>query len=382
MKRVADVAIVGGGIMGASIAYHLALRSQRRVVVFEREEALGTQSTGKCAGGVRLQFSTPVNIAMSKLSIAALQRFQDELGEPVDFRQNGYLFALTDEKELAVFRENAARQRAMGVPVEVISPEEAETIAPEMRIDDVVGATFCAEDGIANPHAIVQGYAKGARERGVRIDSSAEVTAIEVSGGRVTAVVTRGERWEVGLLVNAAGPWAGKIGEMAGVGVPVAPYRRMVFVTNPLSWVRDSFPMIIDWGTGVYLHKEGPAILFGESNRDEPPSFNQQVDWEYLGTVGEHAVRRIPRMAEAEVKTAWAGLYEVSPDHNAIIGRVPEVENFVCANGFSGHGMMHAPAVGMVVAELILDGEARSVDITSYSPERFHRMTPPEHNVI
>jgi sarcosine oxidase subunit beta len=383
VDRSTAVAIVGGGIMGASLAYHLAARGQRQVTVFEREPLLGTGSTGKCAGGVRLQFSTAANVAMSRLSIAALERFEAELGEPVDFRQNGYLFAIDQERELETFRENARRQRELGVPVELWTPEQARELVPDLAIDDLVGASFCARDGIASPHAIVQGYARRARELGARFCTSSPVSAIEVERGRVRGLHSAGERWTAEVVVNAAGAWAAEVGRMAGVEVPVQPYRRMVFTTHPMEWIPDNFPMLIDWGSGVYMHPESGGMLMGESDRKEPPSFDQTVDWDFLAQVSEHAARRVPRMAEARLRSGWAGLYEVSPDHNAIIGPVPEVEGFFCANGFSGHGMMHAPAVGQVLAEWLTEGRPLSLDMSAYAIERFRTgALVPEHNVI
>lgn len=369
--------------MGASLAYHLALGGAKRIVVFEREDALGTGATGKCAGGVRLQFSTEANIALSRASIAALERFEEELGEPVDFKRNGYLFVLTDEAQLETFRRNAEMQQAMDVPVQVITPEDARKIVEEMRTDDLVGATFCHADGIANPHAIVQGYARGARRLGADILRSSEVTAIEVDSGQVKAVRAAGERWEVEILVNAAGPWAAEIGRMAGIDVPVSPIRRQYFITRPMAWIPDHMPLLIDWGSGVYMHNSSGGMLIGESDPDEPPGFSQQVDWDFLAKVSEHAIHRVPRLEEAEVLSGVAGLYEVSPDHNAIIGRVPAVSNFICVNGFSGHGMQHAPAVGQAVAELILDGAPSTLDLTPYAIDRFAGgVRAPEHNVI
>jgi sarcosine oxidase subunit beta len=382
VQKTADVAIVGGGIMGASIAYHLTARGVSGIVVFEREEELGTGSTGKCAGGVRLQFSTAANVEMSRIGIAALKRFEQELGQPVDFKQNGYLFALTTAEHLETFRKNAEKQRSLGVPVEVLTPEEARGIVNELRIDDLVGATFCHEDGIANPHAIVQGYARGARRLGATFLKSAEVTAMEVRSNRVVSLTAGGERWEVGKVVNAAGPWAKVVAGYAGIVVPVEPVRRQYFITKPLEWIPDSFPLLIDWGTGVYMHKESGGMLVGESDLKEPPSFHQQVDFDFLATVSEHAIARIPRLEEAEVATGVAGLYENSPDHNAILGAVPGIENFFCANGFSGHGMMHAPAVGLVLAELLTEAKARSVDLGPYAIERFSRPSAGEYNVI
>ena len=382
MTKNADVAIIGGGIIGASIAYHLAARGVKKIVVFEREEALGTGSTAKCAGGVRLQFSTTANVEMSRLSIAAFDRFEDEMGEAIDFERNGYLFVLTEERDFEMFRDNAEKQRELGVPVEVLTPEEARDIVPVLTIDDLVGATFCGADGIANPHAIVQGYAKNARKLGVEIVRSSEVTSMEVDGGRVRALRTEDDRWEMDWVVNAAGPWARGVGAMAGVDIPVDPVKRQYFITKPLGWVPDGFPLLIDWGSGVYMHKESGGMLIGESDPNEPPSFNQQVDWEFLAEVTAHAIARVPRVEEAEIQSTVAGLYEVSPDHNAILGTVPELENFVCANGFSGHGMQHAPAVGLVTSELIVDGAASSIDIAPYAIERFQSAVVPELNVI
>ncbi len=381
--RTAEVAIIGGGVVGCSIAYHLASQGMKNIVIFEREELLGTGATAKCAGGVRLQFSTPANVALSQWSISALKRFEDEIGEPVDFRQNGYLFVLTREEDLGVFRENAARQQQMEVPVQVISPADARRIVPELETDDLVAATFCSEDGLVNPHAMVQGYAKRARDLGALILTSTEVTKMELSSSKVKALVAGGERWETNWVVNAGGPWAGRVAQLAGTHVPVQPYRRMGFTSEPLPWIPDTFPMLIDWSTGVYMHKESGGMLMGESDRDEPPSFNQQADWDYLARVGEHAVRRVPRLSDAKIRSGWAGLYEVSPDHNAILGLVEDVENFVCANGFSGHGMMHSPAVGQGLAELITTGAARSVDLEPYTIRRFSfDKSLPEHNVI
>lgn len=380
--NAANVAIIGGGIMGTSIAYHLARLGMNDIVIFEREEALGTGSTGKCAGGVRLQFSTAANIELSRISIEAFERFEEEMGESVDFKRNGYLFALTNEGDLDAFRANAQRQRELGVPVDVLTPEEARGVVSELYIDDLVGATFCGADGIANPHAIVQGYAKNARRLGVHIVQSSNVSGIEVAGGRAGAVIANGERWQTQWVVNAAGPWAKGVGELAGVSVPVEPVRRQYFLTQPMSWISDTFPLLIDWGTGVYMHRESGGMLIGESDPNEPPSFNQQVDWDFLARVGEHAIARVPRIEEAEIQSGVAGLYEVSPDHNAILGRVPELDNFICANGFSGHGMQHAPAVGLAIAELIAEGVSKSVDLSPYRIERFQEDATPELNVI
>ena len=382
-ERFAEVAIVGGGVIGASIAAHLAERKVGRVVVFEREDALGTGSTAKAAGGVRLQFTTAANVALSRYSIEEIRNFKERTGVDADFTQDGYLFLLDSEADLARFTETAKAQRALGAPVEVITPEEARRILPGIKIGDLVGATFCAEDGVATPAALVAGYAALARRGGVELRRGCEVTAASVADGGGFSFVAGGERWECAWLVNAAGPWAAQVGALLGVGVPVSPVRRQFFTTEPLAWAPERMPLTIDWGTGVYMHLHSGGMLIGNSDPDEPPGFSQTPDLDYLAGVWEDATRRLPRVEEASMKTLHAGLYEVSPDHNAILGSAPELPQFVLANGFSGHGMQHAPAVGKVISEVIADGESRTLDIEAFSAARFTGgKGAPERNVI
>ena len=381
--HTAEVAIIGGGVIGASIAAHLAERKAGRVVVFEREDALGTGSTAKAAGGVRLQFTTAANVALSRYSMEEIRHFRERTGVDADFAQDGYLFLLNSEKDLRRFSETAVIQRALGAPVEVITPEEARRILPGIEIRDLVGATFCAEDGVATPAALVAGYAALARRGGVELRRGCEVTWVSADPGGGFSFVAGGERWESDWLVNAAGPWAGQVGALLGVEVPVSPVRRQFFTTEPLSWAPKRMPLTIDWGTGVYMHLHSGGMLIGNSDPDEPAGFSQTPDLDYLAGVWEDAARRLPRVEEASMKTLNAGLYEVSPDHNAILGPVPELPRFVLANGFSGHGMQHAPAVGKAISEVIVDGEATTLDIGGYSVARFTGgVGVPEGNVI
>lgn len=398
--RSCEVAIVGGGVIGASIAAHLGERMARRdgggsasgrpasgrpaVVVFEREDALGTGSTAKAAGGVRLQFTTAANVAFSRYSIEEIRRFEERTGVDPEFHQDGYLFLLNREADLARFTETARRQRSLGAPVEVIPPEEAERILPGIRTDDLVGATFCAEDGVATPAALVGGYAALARRHGVELRRGAEVTEAAPRPGGGFRFTAGGEAWESDWLVNAAGPWAAEVGRLLGVRLPVSPVRRQFFVTAPLDWIPRRMPLTIDWGTGVYLHRHSGGMLIGNSDPNERPGFSQTPDLDYLAGVFEDAAARLPALEEAEMKTAAAGLYEVSPDHNAILGEVPGLPGFLVAGGFSGHGMQHAPAVGRSISELILDGESSALDIGPFSITRFAEGKPPhdEENVI
>ena len=383
MAGTCDVAIIGGGVIGASIAAHLGERGAGRVIVFEREDALGAGSTSKAAGGVRLQFTTAANVALSRYSIAELQRFEERTGVDADLTQDGYLFLLNSEDDLASFARTAERQRALGAPVEVVGPDEAERILPGIRTEDLVGATFCPEDGVATPAALVAGYAALARRHGVELRRERPVTEAAVLPGGGFRFTAGGERWECGHLVNAAGPWAQEVGALLGIGVPVEPVRRQFFTTQPLGWAPRRMPLTIDWGTGVYMHWHSGGFLIGQADPDEPPGFSQTPDLDFLAGVFERAVHRLPRLEDAAMRTAAAGLYAVSPDHNAILGAVPECPRFLLANGFSGHGMQHAPAVGRALAEVIVDGRSHTLDIEPFSLARFGEGgAAPERNVI
>ncbi len=395
----AEVVIVGGGVMGASLAFHLARRGCRDVLLLEREGFLGAGSTGRCAGGVRHQFSSPVNIELSRLSIRAIERFADEVGAALDFRQDGYLFLLTREADWAEFRRTAALQRSLGVPVETLTAREAARLVPGLNVDDVLGATFCAKDGIADPHGMTQGYADAARRLGARIETGVAVTGIRVEpdagpsaagpGRRVTGVETSAGPVAARRVVNCAGPWAAEVGRMAGVDVPVTPVRRHIFTTRPFAGAPARSTMVVDFATSLYFHRESGGVLMGMA-RDEPPGYDTSVDPEFQYAVLERALERYPRLAGATIAKAWAGLYEVSPDAHPILGPVPGLSGFLLANGFTGHGFQHAPAVGLLLAEVILDGGARTLDIAPLAYDRFVRAasTPggaawtPERNVI
>jgi len=382
-RRSCEVAIVGGGVIGASIAAHLGERTgagggHPAVVVFEREDALGTGSTAKAAGGIRLQFTTAANVAFSRYSIGELRRFEERTGVDPEFHQDGYLFLLDREADLARFAETARTQRRLGAPVEVITPEEAGRILPGIRADDLVGATFCAEDGVATPAALVAGYAALARRSGVELRRRAAVTEAAPLPGGGFSFTAGGEPWEAEWLVNAAGPWAAEVGRLLGVEIPVSPVRRQFFVTAPLAWLPPRTPLTIDWGTGVYMHRHSGGMLVGRSDPEEPPGFSQTPDLAYLGEVFADAAARLPALGDAELRATAAGLYEVSPDHNAILGEVPGVPGFLVAGGFSGHGMQHAPAVGRAISEVILDGESRALDIEPFSITRFSAAGAPK----
>jgi sarcosine oxidase subunit beta len=383
LPRTADVVIIGGGVMGTSTAYHLALKGCRNVLLLERESFFGIQATGKCAGGIRYQFGTEINVRLSLLSLPMLDRFEEELGQPIDLRYCGYLFLLTNPADVAAFRQNVEMQHRLGVMTRWLEPEEIARMVPLINLEGVLAGTFHERDGLADPNSVVQGYVSGARRLGARLLNDVEVTGIEVAGGRVRGVVTNRGKVAAPVVVNAAGPWAGEVGRMAGVEVPIVPVRRQIVVTGPIPEVPPDFPFVIDFAQSLYFHREGPGILTGMSNPNEPPGFDQSVDEEWELVHLEAAMKRMPILEKATLASHWAGLYEVTPDAHPILGRVPELEGFYIIGGFSGHGFMHGPACGLLLAEEILDGRAHTLDISSLSITRFREgRLIREYNVV
>lgn len=371
LPRTADVVIVGGGVMGTSTAYHLALKGCRNVLLLERQPFFGMEATGKCAGGIRYQFGTEINVRLSLLSLPMLDRFEEELGQPINVRHCGYLFLLTDERDVAVFRRNVEMQHRLGVRTEWLEPKQVAEMVPLLNLEDVLAATFNPDDGLADPAGVVQGYVSGARRLGAKLLTDVEVTGIRVEGGRVRGVVTPYGEVDTPVVVNAAGPWAAQVGRMAGVDIPISPVRRQIVVTGPIAELPPDFPFVIDFARSLYFHREGPGILTGMSNPNEPPGFDQSVDREWELVHLEAAVKRLPVLERAGLASRWAGLYENSPDAHPILGRVPEVEGFFCIGGFSGHGFQHGPACGLLLAEEILDGKAHTLDISGLDLARF-----------
>jgi len=374
MKRTADVVIVGGGCMGASVAYHLARRGVTDVVLLEREKLLAAGSTGRNAGGVRHQFSNAANIRLSIESIALLERFKDEVGYEIDFHQDGYLFLLSTTASVETFRQNVALQRSFGIDVEWLAADAAARLAPGLCTDGVLGATFCRRDGIADPNGVTMGFAKAAQAMGTTIERDTEVTGITVDRGCVSRVDTTRGAIAAPIVVNAAGPHARAIGRMAGVDVPVDPYRRHIFIAQPASTcpaagLPTSKIMVIDFETTFYFHREGAGLLFGMGDPGEPSTFDTTVRWDFLAQATDVAVARLPALADASISHAWAGLYEMTPDANPIIGPAREVPGFFLINGFSGHGFQHSPAAGRILADLIVCADP-AMDLTPFALER------------
>ncbi|MBM4308747.1 MAG: FAD-binding oxidoreductase [Deltaproteobacteria bacterium] len=371
MRQVADVVIVGGGIIGLSIAYHLGQRKAGRIVLLEKGQ-LGEGSTSRCVGGIRTQFSTEINIRFSFESLKTFNHFEEEFGVNPEFRKIGYLFLASTEQEVKVFKENVILQRRFGIPVEWLASGEIRKRCPYLKMDDILGGTFCLWDGYAGPNEVLSGFVTAARRAGVIIYEGIEAKEIRVDQGKVTSVRTSGGEISSRVVVNAGGPYASLIGEMAGISMPVRPLRRQVFVTAPFDLTEQTIPLTIDFHRGWYFRREVDGFLLS-GPLDKEPSFNTSTDYEAMVEASENAIYRVPALERARIARGWAGLYEISPDNHAILGKVPGVEGFILANGFSGHGFQHSPAVGKVISELIVDGEATTIDISSLSIERFEK---------
>ena len=386
MNGTADVVIIGGGIVGASIAFHLAERGCTDVLVLEREAEQGLGSTGKATGGVRAQFATAINIAMSRYSIDFFTRFEEATGgHPCGYEPAGYLFVATDETQLDYLQRTRERQLAAGLSnVEIIGAEEIARRVPVLRADDVLGGSFCGTDGFIAPLKVMRGFTARARERGVRVWTETEVTGIEVEGGRVAGVRTTrgGGRISTRVVVNASGAWAAETARLAGVEIPVVPLRRGLVSVQPAvpRATLEELPMVIDMSNGFHFRPESrdvgttPGVLLAWPDEAETPGFKLDFDPSFTEKVFERARKRVPSLvagATVNAERSRAGLYEVTPDHHAIIGEAPGLCGLFLANGFSGHGVMHSPATGRLLAELILDGRASLLDVSALSPERF-----------
>lgn len=382
IPSTAAIVIIGGGVMGASTAYHLAARGQKDVVLLEREMFFGQGATGRCAGGVRYQFATEINIRLSQFSLPMLERFEEELGQAVDYRKVGYLFLLTKSKDVDVFRQNKALQNALGVQTEWLAGDEIRYRLPMMNLDDVIAGTNHPDDGTVDPHGVVMGYINTAQRLGVRCCSDVSVDGIQVEGGKVVKVITPQGDISTPTIVNAAGPWAGVVSEMADLSLPLTPLRRQWLTTTPLPGLPPDFPFVIDFGRSLYFHPEGRGLLTGMSNHGEIPGFDQNIDPEWELTHMDAAISRMPMLETAGVMSRLAGLYENTPDSHPIYGKTP-IEGFYIVTGFSGHGFMHGPISGLLMSEIILDGQATTLDLSPLDLARFNEnRLIHEYNVV
>lgn len=374
MTETAEVIIIGAGIVGASIAYHLTEAGCKDVLVLERESRLGLGSTGKSMGGVRAQFATAENIRMSLYSIPFFAQFEEATGHPSGYKPHGYLFMATRPSHLEYLRTNYALQVELGLKtVQFLSPEDIVRMVPLVRSDDLLGGTFCSTDGFVDPYSVMNGFLAKAQENGAALRRGVEVTAVSTAEGRVTGVRTNRGDISGRVVVNAAGPWAGLVAKTAGFDLPIYPLRRMLVPTEPFPGLPERVPMVIDMTTGFHFRPEGIGLLMAWNDKEETPGFRTSFDPEFIEKILTHAVDRFPAFADLQVNRgrAWAGMYAMSPDHHSILGEAPGLSGFYCANGFSGHGVMHSPATGRIVSDLILQGESSILDARRLGPARF-----------
>ncbi|HEX8266804.1 MAG TPA: FAD-dependent oxidoreductase [Pyrinomonadaceae bacterium] len=376
MRNSAEIVIIGGGVVGASAAFHLTERGARNVLILEREARLGLGSTGKATGGVRAQFETEINIRMSLYSIDFFRKFNEITGVDCGYEPRGYLFFATDEAQLDYLRRTSQKQKSLGLEkVEIVDAETIAEIVPGMNCADVVGGSFCSTDGFIDPFGVLEGFAKKATENGAEIEFSTTVSAIETENGKVKSVETNRGRIETENVVLTAGAWAREIAETAGIDLPVEPLRRQIVWARSPQELPANLPMVIDIGTGFHFRPAKNSlteVLFAYPDRDEKPTFKTDFDEEFIAKVYEKAKSRAPFLAETSVvrEKCRAGLYENTPDHHAIIGGC-EIEGLYFCNGFSGHGVMHSPASGRAVAEILLDGAASFMDVSMLDLKRF-----------
>ncbi len=372
--------VVGGGVIGTSAAFHLA-EAGVDVVLIERAQ-LGSGSTSKAAGGVRTQFSDVLNIEIAKRSLAAFRDFGRRPGWEIELKEVGYLFVLTRESDVSEFEHSVTLQNDCGLDSEILSVAEARELCPLLDGEDMLAAAFSPGDGHATPEGVVQGYAFAARGFGAHIRTACEVLAIESSGGEITEVVTDQGRVRTGIVICAAGAWSRSCGAMVGVQLPVTPLRRQILFTEAIPGLPGDLPMTIDFASSFYFHREGPGLLMGMSDPGETAGFSVQTTEDWIPGLMEVVRRRAPRIADVGIRGGWAGLYEMTPDHNAIIGEAAGVSRFLYATGFSGHGFLQGPAVGEILRDMVLR-RPTFVDIAPLTVERFHAAAlRPEYNIV
>ncbi len=372
--QTAEVVIIGGGIVGSSIAYHLIAAGCKDVLVIERETAQGKGSTGKSMGGVRAQFSTPVNIQMSLYSIPFYASFEERLGNPCDYRPQGYLFCATNDKHMAYLRANYEKQVAMGLKdVRMVTGDEIRGRFPQLRADDIVGGSFCSSDGFVDPYSAMIGFMTWAADHGAKLWKNTPVTGITRDANGISVVETTRGPVSTRKLVNAAGAWAAGIAKMLDVDLPVEPLRRMLVPTEPFDQFPHSAPMIIDMSNGFHFRPEALGFLLAWNDPEETPGYKTDFEPSFIEKILTRAADRVPVFENLAVnpKRAWAGLYEMTPDHHPILGEAPGVPGFFLANGFSGHGVMHAPATGKILSDLVLTGQTSLIDARLLDLARF-----------
>ena len=365
-----QVVIIGSGIVGAAIAYYLTRKGIRDVAVLEAGEIGSQGATSACLGGVRTQFSTAINIRFSLISREVFRNFKDEFGVDLNFKPYGYLFLAKTDEQWAAFENTSNLMETLDLPMELLTPRAMARRWPFIRVDDLVGGSYTKNDGFYGPIDALQAFVKKARQGGALFLERTPVIGFSISDQKAVGVKTQsGHEIKADIVVNAAGPWAGEVAALAGLDLPVAPLKRHLFFTAPFDAIPDAFPMIIDMDSGWYLKREGQGLILGGPTGER--SFSQNIDFSAEERTAFESIRRVPVLEQARMVRGWAGHYELTPDRHAVIGAFPELKNFICAAGFSGHGFQHAPATGKIVAELIAGGRVETEDIHPLRPTRF-----------
>lgn len=377
----ADIVVIGGGVMGLSTAYHLAVAGVERIVLLEKG-ALGEGSTSKAAGGVRALFSDEINVRLGQHSLETFERFGAEFDQEIDLHQVGYLLLAEDESTMSTFERNADLMTFLGLDAHTVDVDEAQRLSPLISPVGLVGGLFSPRDGHCTPESVVLGYARAARRAGVGILTGTAATGIDVEDGAVTAVRTDRGTITTSTVVCAAGAWSKQIAAWAGEVLPIEPLRRQIVVTEPLARAAPETPFTIDFASSFYFHAEGRGLLLGAPESTDSWGFDETRDPTWLEDLAECMERRVPSLADVGIQSGWAGLYEMTPDHNAVIGRSDTVDGFLYAAGFSGHGFLMGPAVGEVMRDVYL-GKHPFVDISPLHASRFASdRGRPELNII
>lgn len=372
MSERADIVVIGGGVVGCSVAYHLAAMGAGKVVLIERRY-LASGSTGRCGAGVRQQWGTVTNCTLAREAVRMFETLGEELGyeHGIEFKQGGYLILAYTETQWEQFKKNVALQRSLGIEVDILTPEEARGVVPYLNTEGLIGATFCSKDGHANPFHTTLAYGEAARRLGAKILTFTEVTGIAVDGGRIRGVTTSKGEISTDIVVNCSGAYAGLVAKLAGIDLPLYAERHQILVTEPVEPVQG--PMVISFHHGLYCQQTPHgSFIMGVGDPNEPRSFETGSTWEFLEDMARKVTWLLPPLADLRIVRQWAGLYDMSPDRQPVLGAVPQVDGYYHASGFSGHGFMVAPIVGKLMAELILTGET-SIPIGMLDAGRFER---------
>lgn len=370
----ANVVIVGGGIMGSSIAFHLAQAGVTNIVLIERD-TLGSGSSAKPLGGVRATFSDPGNIALGQRSLETYERFAETFKTDIGLRQVGYLFLCRTDDELAAVEASEQVQRSLGCSARMVTPDEAWELNPLINREALLGASFSPRDGFAQPSRVVAAYAAAAKQLGVTVCEHTEVLDIQTESGAVREVHTNRGSITTETLVITAGAWSTRLGEMVGTYLPIEPVRRQIGMTSQQSTPFPTVPFTLDLSTTLYFHNYGDGMLLGISNQDQEPGFGREFSYQWVPAFDSAARIVAPSLAGRDLVAGWAGLYENTPDHNAMIGRSEITDGVIYATGFSGHGFLQGPAVGELVRDLYLERES-FMDPQPFSASRFAGLLP------